>query len=107
MSNGDYTQYQNMKREQSGLWEVTLESLLVANVWQYDSHKVKLKHFYFILIELKIYQHYNASARDVPEYKYSDGRQVGRKEKESEIRRPIRTLLNIFKQQNDSNGKKK
>lgn len=97
MSNGDYTQYQNMNREQSCLWEIQLETLTVANVWHYDSHKVEMRHFYFILIELKI-QHHNASTRDVPEYKYSgEGRQVGRKEKELEIRRPIRTLLNIFK----------
>lgn len=87
-----------MNREQSRLWEIQLESLTVANVWHYDSHKVEMRHFYFILIELKIHQHHNACTRDVPEYKYSgEGRQVGRKEKELEIRRPIRTLLNIFK----------
>lgn len=37
-------------------------------VWHYDSFKVKMKHFYFILMELQIYQYHTASIRDVLEY---------------------------------------
>lgn len=47
-------------------------------------------------MELKSYQHYD-SLRDVLKDKYSgDGRQIGRKDRKVEIRRPIKDITEQF-----------